>query len=159
MCLSHRSYSYVCKRWKCGRSTLHTSVNIMTNFNVRIIMNYVQIIIINKYCFLYRFNDICLRVKTNSMHVVHVIMFFSSLKTNQAHSVYHFEENFLSGRFFSYSCFFFCFSSSFLICFLFFHGSPHDRISTATFWGIGHYLCRKNLTNQTPSLKSWIFRT
>jgi uncharacterized protein YchJ len=45
MCLSHRSYSYVCKRWKCGRSTLHTSVNIMTNFNVRIIMNNVQIII------------------------------------------------------------------------------------------------------------------
>jgi hypothetical protein len=25
---------------------------------------------------------------------------------------------------------------------------------TATFWGVGHYLCRKDLTNQTPSLKS-----
>ena len=34
--------------------------------------------------------------------------------------------------------------------------SPQDRISTATFWGIGHW---KDLTNQTPSLKSWIFCT
>ena len=25
-------------------------------------------------------------------------------------------------------------------------GSPQDRISTATFWGISHYLCRKDLT-------------
>jgi hypothetical protein len=54
----------VCNRWKWGRSTLHTSVNIMTNFNVGIIMNNV-LIIINKHSFLYRFNDICLSVKHN----------------------------------------------------------------------------------------------
>jgi hypothetical protein len=34
-------------------------------------------------------------------------MVFSSLKTNQGRSVCHFEENFLSGRFFLYSCFLF----------------------------------------------------
>ena len=46
-------------------------------------MNNVQIIIINKHSFLYRFNDIYLSVKNNSIHVMHVITFFPSLKTNQ----------------------------------------------------------------------------
>ena len=60
----------------------------------------------------------------NSMHVVHVITFFSSLKTNPGRSVCHFEENFLSGRFFSYSCFFLLFIVIFNLFPIFSRGRP-----------------------------------
>ena len=58
--------------------------------------------------------------------------------------------------FFILLCLFLFFIVIFNLFPFFFPRSPQDRISTATFWWIGHW---KDFTNQTPSLKSWIFCT
>ena len=154
MSLSHRrllAISVFIRDKSVGRSTLHTSVNIMTNFNVRIIMNNVQIILINKHSYLYRFNDISLSI--NACSACHHVFFLVKL-------CLPFWGKFPVRTIFFILLFLFLFFIVIFNLFPFFSlGSLQDRILTAIFWGISHHLCRKDLTNQTASLKSWIFRS